>query len=106
MKQRERTSNPVRSVRLRHGTLKQAVGCRFLVCRKTASERELQSKPLQPVEILRSSNCWSLRLALNQKLAGSIPVSGAVAVLYWFRNLAVNQVYVGSIPIGHPWNRL
>ncbi len=57
---------------------------------------------LQPVEILRSSNCWSLRLALNQKLAGSIPASGAVAVLYWFRNLAVNQVYVGSIPIGHP----
>ena len=51
--------------------------------------------------ILRSSNCWSLRLALNQKLAGSIPASGAVAVLYWFRNLAVNQVYVGSIPIGH-----
>ena len=45
---------------------------------------------------------WSLRLALNQKLAGSIPASGAVAVLYWFRNLAVNQVYVGSIPIGHP----
>ena len=44
-------------------------------------------------------------LALNQKLAGSIPASGAVAVLYWFRNLAVNQVYVGSIPIGHPWNR-
>jgi hypothetical protein len=43
-----------------------------------------------------------LRLALNQKLAGSIPASGAVAVLYWFRNLAVNQVYVGSIPIGHP----
>ncbi len=41
-------------------------------------------------------------LALNQKLAGSIPASGAVAVLYWFRNLAVNQVYVGSIPIGHP----
>ena len=41
-------------------------------------------------------------LALNQKLAGSIPVSGTVAVLYWFRNLAVNQVYVGSIPIGHP----
>ena len=56
---------------------------------------------LQPVEILRSSNCWSLRLALNQKFAGSIPASGAVAVLYWFRNLAVNQVYVGSIPIGH-----
>ena len=27
--------------------------------------------------ILRSSNCWSLRLALNQKLAGSIPASGA-----------------------------
>ena len=53
---------------------------------------------------LRSSNCWSLRLALNQKLAGSIPASGAVAVLYWFRNLAVNQVYVGSIPIGHPVN--
>jgi hypothetical protein len=53
---------------------------------------------------LRSSNCWSLRLALNQKLAGSIPASGAVAVLYWFRNLAVNQVYVGSIPIGHPLN--
>ena len=52
--------------------------------------------------ILRSSNCWSLHLALNQKLAGSIPASGAVAVLYWFRNLAVNQVYVGSIPIGHP----
>ena len=52
--------------------------------------------------ILRRSNCWSLRLALNQKLAGSIPASGAVAVLYWFRNLAVNQVYVGSIPIGHP----
>jgi hypothetical protein len=50
---------------------------------------------------LRSSNCWSLHLALNQKLAGSIPASGAVAVLYWFRNLAVNQVYVGSIPIGH-----
>jgi hypothetical protein len=44
------------------------------------------------------------RLALNQKFAGSIPVSGAVAVLYWFRNLAVNQVYVGSIPIGHPMN--
>ena len=51
--------------------------------------------------ILRSSNCWSLRLALNQKLAGSIPASGAVAVLYWFRNLDVNQVHVGSIPIGH-----
>jgi hypothetical protein len=50
----------------------------------------------------RSSNCWSLRLALNQKLAGSIPASGAVAVLYWFRNLAVTQVYIGSIPIGHP----
>ena len=45
-----------------------------------------------------------MRLALNQKLAGSIPASGAVAVLYWFRNLAVNQVYVGSIPIGHPMN--
>ena len=43
-----------------------------------------------------------MHLALNQKLAGSIPASGAVAVLYWFRNLAVNQVYVGSIPIGHP----
>ncbi len=57
---------------------------------------------LKNKSILRSSNCWSLRLALNQKLAGSIPVSGAVAVLYWFRNLAVNQVYVGSIPIGHP----
>ena len=56
---------------------------------------------LQPVEILRSSNCWSLRLALNQKFAGSIPASGAVAVLYWFRNLDVNQVHVGSIPIGH-----
>jgi hypothetical protein len=42
-----------------------------------------------------------LRLALNQKVAGSIPVSGAVAVLYWFRNLDVNQVHVGSIPIGH-----
>ena len=53
---------------------------------------------------LRGSNSWSLRLALNQKLTGSIPVSGAVAVLYWFRNLAVNQVYVGSIPIGHPVN--
>ena len=52
--------------------------------------------------ILRSSNCWSLRLALNQKLAGSIPASGAVAVLYWFRNLAVNQVYIGSIPFDHP----
>ena len=51
--------------------------------------------------ILRSSNCWSLHLALNQKVTGSIPVSGAVAVLYWFRSLAVNQVYVGSIPIGH-----
>ena len=36
---------------------------------------------------LRSSNCWSLRLALNQKLAGSIPASGAVAVLYWFQEL-------------------
>jgi len=45
-----------------------------------------------------------LRLALNQKLAGSIPASGAVAVLYWFRNLAVTQVYIGSIPIGHPFN--
>ena len=53
---------------------------------------------------LLGSNSWSLRLALNQKLTGSIPVSGAVAVLYWFRNLAVNQVYVGSIPIGHPVN--
>ena len=43
-----------------------------------------------------------MHLALNQKVAGSIPVPGAVAVLYWFRNLAVNQVHVGSIPIGHP----
>ena len=32
---------------------------------------------LSPIEILRSSNCWSLHLALNQKLAGSIPASGA-----------------------------
>lgn len=37
--------------------------------------------------ILRSSNGWSLHLALNQKSAGSIPVSGAVAVLYWFQEL-------------------
>ena len=57
---------------------------------------------LKEQSILRSSNCWSLRLALNQKLAGSISASGAVAVLYWFRNLAVNQVYIGSIPFDHP----
>ena len=49
----------------------------------------------------RGSSCWSLRLALNQKFAGSIPVPGTVAVLHWFRNLTVNQVNVGSIPIGH-----
>ena len=78
-------------------------------CRLTVSQLPLK----QPYEgstpstracenpVFRSSNCWSLRLALNQKVAGSIPVSGAVAVLYWFRNLDVNQVHIGSIPIGH-----
>ena len=35
----------------------------------------------------RSSSCWSLHLALNEEFIGSIPVSGAVAVLYWFQEL-------------------
>ena len=48
-RQRYWTSNPVRSVRLRHGTLEQAVGYRFFGCRRMASERCLQSKPLQPI---------------------------------------------------------
>lgn len=46
---------------------------------------------LQPVEILRSSNCWSLRLALNQKLAGSIPASGT-EVSYGGRPVLVQEL--------------
>ncbi len=79
-------------------------GCRLTVSQlplKQWYEGSTPSTRACEKPIFRSSNCWSLRLALNQKVAGSIPVSGAVAVLYWFRNLDVNQVYVGSIPIGH-----
>ncbi len=41
--------------------------------------------------LFRSSNCWSLRLALNQKLAGSIPASGA-EVSYGGRPVLVQEL--------------
>lgn len=47
----------------------------------------LSHKPKALSLMLRSSNCWLLRLVLSQKIAGSIPVSGVVAVLYWFQEL-------------------
>ena len=82
-RQRSWTSNPVRSVRLRHGTLFLVRNLQVWANGKPAAFEAVnwrfESFRLcsRCKSILRSSNCWSLRLALNQKPTGSIPASGA-----------------------------
>ncbi len=86
-------SNQDRRVRLSHDTLARCSGGG-----PTAS----RFRNWTSGHLFRGSNSWWLRLALNQKVAGSIPALGTVAVLHWFRILVVTQVDAGSIPVGHP----
>ena len=83
------------------GSIPSARTPRLLVQRCGFEPRLLAFDSLAGCLLIRGSNCWSLRLALNQKVAGSIPVPGAVVVLCWFSDLVVTQVDAGSIPVDH-----